>query len=63
MEEIQNKALAVDWAQLLELIQTQGVTLAVNVTIAIAIFYIGKLVVCIALRMPRTIMPTTNLPT
>jgi small conductance mechanosensitive channel len=56
MEEIQNKALAIDWAQLLELIQTQGVTLAINVTLAIAIFYIGKLVVGMIVRGMRRVM-------
>jgi small conductance mechanosensitive channel len=56
MEEIQNKALAVDWAQLLELIQTQGVALAINAAIAIAIFYIGKLVVGMIVRGMRKVM-------
>jgi small conductance mechanosensitive channel len=56
MEEIQNKALAVDWAQLLELIQTQGVALAINAAIAIAIFYVGKLVVGMIVRGMRKVM-------
>ena len=56
MEEIQNKALAVDWAQLLELIQTQGVALAINAAIAIAIFYVGKMVVGMIVRGMRKVM-------
>ena len=56
MEEMQDKVLAVDWAHLLELIQTQGVELAINVAIAIAIFYIGKLVVSMIVRGMRKVM-------
>jgi small conductance mechanosensitive channel len=56
MEEMQDKVLAIDWAHLLELIQTQGVELAINVAIAIAIFYIGKMVVGMIVRGMRRVM-------
>ena len=56
MEEIQNKALSIDWAQMLEMVKTQGVELAINVAIAIAIFYIGKLVVGMVVRGMRRVM-------
>ena len=56
MEEIQNKALSIDWAQMLEMVKTQGVELAINVAIAIAIFYIGKLVVGMVVCGMRRVM-------
>lgn len=56
MEEVQNKALSVDWGQLVELLKTQGVELAINVAIAIAIFYIGKFVVAMIVRGMRKVM-------
>ena len=56
MEEIQNKAMSFDWAHLLEIVKTQGVELAINVAVAIAIFYIGKLVVGMIVRGMRKVM-------
>ncbi len=56
MEEIQNQALEFDWNQLYDLIRTQGVELAINVAIALAIFYIGKLVVATLVRGVRKVM-------
>jgi small conductance mechanosensitive channel len=56
MEELQNKALAVDWSQMLELAKTQGVELAINVAVAIAIFYVGKMVVGMMVRGIRKVM-------
>jgi small conductance mechanosensitive channel len=56
MEEIQGKAMSIDWDQLLELVRTQGVELAINVAVAIAIFYIGKLVVSMFVRGMRKVM-------
>ena len=56
MDDIQNKALAFDWAHLLELVQTQGVELAINVATAIAIFYVGKMVVGMIVRGMRKVM-------
>ena len=56
MEEIQNKAMSIDWDQMLEILRTQGVELAINVAVAIAIFYIGKLVVSMVVRGMRKVM-------
>jgi small conductance mechanosensitive channel len=56
MEELQNKALGFDWASLLEVIQTQGVELGINVALAIAIFYVGKMVVGMIVRGMRKVM-------
>jgi small conductance mechanosensitive channel len=56
MEELQNQALALDWSQLLELVKTQGVELAINVATAIAIFYVGKMVVGMLVRGMRKVM-------
>ena len=56
MEEMQNKVLAIDWAHLLQIIQTQGVELAINVAVAIAIFYVGKMVVSMIVRGMRKVM-------
>ena len=56
MEEAQNQAMNFDWGQLLEVIKTQGVDLAMNVAIAIAIFYVGKLVVGLVVRGLRKVM-------
>ena len=56
MEELQNQALALDWSQLLELVKTQGVELAMNVATAIAIFYVGKMVVGMLVRGMRKVM-------
>lgn len=56
MEELQNQALAIDWAKMLELVKTQGVELAINVATAIAIFYVGKMVVGMLVRGMRKVM-------
>jgi small conductance mechanosensitive channel len=56
MEELQNKALAVDWQQLIDLVRTQGVELGINVAAAIAIFYIGKMIVGMLVRGMRKVM-------
>ena len=56
MEEVQNQALNFDWNQVYDLIRTQGVDLAINLTIAIVIFYVGKLVVGILVRGVRRVM-------
>ena len=53
-------AEAIDWAQLLDVVQTQGLDLALsfgkNLAIAIAIFYFGKLVVSLIVRGMRKVM-------
>ncbi len=56
MDEAKTPAIDFNWHQLLELIQSQGVELAINVAIAIAIFYIGKLVVRFVVRGLRKVM-------
>ena len=56
MEELQNQAMSFDWANLWEIIRTQGVELAINVAIAIAIFYIGKFFVSMIVRGMRKVM-------
>ena len=56
MEEVQNQALNFDWNQVYDLIRTQGVDLAINITIAIIIFYVGKLVVSMLVRGVRKVM-------
>ena len=56
MEELQNQALAFDWSNMIELVKTQGVELAINVASAIAIFYVGKMVVSMLVRGMRKVM-------
>jgi len=56
MEELQNQALAFDWSNMIELVKTQGVELAINVASAIAIFYVGKIVVSMLVRGMRKVM-------
>jgi small conductance mechanosensitive channel len=56
MEEVQNQALNFDWNQVYDLIRTQGVELAINIAIAVVIFYVGKLVVSMLVRGVRKVM-------
>ena len=59
MEESASPAFAAasfDWNQFLEFAKTQGVDLAINIGIAIAIFYVGKLVVSLIVRGMRKVM-------
>ncbi len=48
--------LGFDWNQALELIQSRGLELAINVVTAIAIFYFGRMVVSLAVRGLRKVM-------
>ncbi len=48
--------LGFDWNQVLELIQTKGVDFAINLAIAIAIFYAGKMVISLVVRGLRKVM-------
>ena len=48
--------LGFDWNQLLELAQTKGVEFGINVVIALAIFYVGKMVISIVVRGLRKVM-------
>src|SRR5210317_1416830 len=56
MEDANNIAAGFDWNQILDFMKTQGVDLAINVAIAIAIFYVGKLVVSLIVRGMRKVM-------
>jgi len=56
MEDANNIAAGFDWNQILDCMRTQGVDLAINVAIAIAIFYVGKLVVSLIVRGMRKVM-------
>ncbi len=48
--------LGFDWNEVFELIQTKGVDLAINVVIALLIFYVGKLVVGLIVRALHKVM-------
>ena len=59
MEDITAPALAAfDWNQVLEFLKTQGVGLAINIAVAVAIFYVGKIVVGLFVRGLRKVMRT-----
>ena len=47
---------AFDWTQVVEFLKTQGVDLGINIVIAIAIFYVGKLVISLVIRGMRKVM-------
>ncbi|MDH5455737.1 MAG: mechanosensitive ion channel [Gammaproteobacteria bacterium] len=48
--------LGFDWNEVIELIQTKGVDLAINVAVALLIFYVGKLVVGLIVRALHKLM-------
>ena len=48
--------LGFDWNQALDLVQSRGLELAINVVTAIAIFYFGRMVVGLAVRGLRKVM-------
>ena len=56
MEEANNIAAGFDWNQSLIFMKTQGLDLAINVAIAIVIFYVGKLAVGLLVRGMRKVM-------
>ncbi len=56
MEEANNIAAGFDWNQILIFMKTQGLDLAINVAIAIVIFYVGKLAVGLLVRGMRKVM-------
>jgi small conductance mechanosensitive channel len=59
MEEDAAQAAAnFDWNNVIQFLQTHSVDLAVNIAIAIAIFYVGKIVVGLFVRGLRKIMQT-----
>jgi small conductance mechanosensitive channel len=56
MDKSKLAALEFDWNHLLELLQTKGVEFAVNLVIALVIFYVGRVVVSLLVRGLRKIM-------
>ena len=56
MDESTLADLGFDWSEVLELIQTRGVDFAINIVTAIAIFYIGKMVIGAVVRGLRKVM-------
>ena len=56
MDESTLTDLGFDWNQVLELIQTQGIDLAINLAMAIAIFYVGKMAISLVVRGLRKVM-------
>ena len=56
MDESTLTDLGFDWNKVLELIQTQGIDLAINLAMAIAIFYVGKMAISLVVRGLRKVM-------
>ena len=56
MDESTLADLGFDWNEVLELVQTKGVDFAINLVIAIAIFYVGKMVIGAVVRGLRKVM-------
>jgi small conductance mechanosensitive channel len=56
MDENTLQNLGFDWNQLSELLQTKGLDFGINVALAIAIFYVGKLVINMIVRGMRKVM-------
>ena len=48
--------LGFDWNQVIDVIQTKGVDLGINVAIAIAIFYVGKMAISLVVRALHRVM-------
>jgi small conductance mechanosensitive channel len=56
MDETNLPDLGFDWSQLLNLVQTKGVDFGINLVIALAIFYFGKLAISMVVRGLRKVM-------
>src|SRR5210317_1297030 len=56
MDETLIPDLGFDWGQLLELLQTKGIDFGINLLIALAIFYFGKLFISLAVRGLQNVM-------
>ena len=56
MDKSKLASLDFDWNQLLELVQTKGVEFGINLAIAIAIFYVGRLAIALVVRGLRKVM-------
>lgn len=56
MDETNIPDLGFDWNQLLEMAQSKGIDFAVNLAIALAIFYVGKFAISLVVRGIRKVM-------
>lgn len=56
MDETSLAGLNIDWNKILEMLQTSGVDFGINLVTAIAIFYIGRMVVRLVTRAMRKLM-------
>ncbi len=56
MDKTELAALDFDWNQLLELVQTKGVEFGIDLAVAIAIFYVGRMVIALVIRGLRKVM-------
>jgi len=56
MDETLIPDLGFDWNQLLDLLQTKGIDFGINLIIALAIFYFGKMFISLAVRGLRNVM-------
>jgi small conductance mechanosensitive channel len=56
MEQANSIAAGFDWNQVLDFLKTEGTDLAINIAIAIVIFYVGKIVVGLLVRGMRRVM-------
>jgi len=48
--------LGFDWSRVIEMVQTTGVDLAINIVTALVIFFVGKWVVNVLSKGIRTLM-------
>jgi small conductance mechanosensitive channel len=55
-EEAQNQVSSFDWSHFVDFIKTQGLDLAINIALAIVIFYVGKMIVGVIVRGIRKVM-------
>jgi small conductance mechanosensitive channel len=60
MENINLPALGFDWNEVIVLLKTNGIELAINVVTAIAIFYLGRMVVGLMMRGLKKTMQAQN---
>lgn len=56
MENVTMPDLGFDWNEAIEFLQNQGVELGLNILIALAIFYVGRIVINIVVRGLRKVM-------
>ena len=56
MNETKLAEMNFDWNQLFELVQTKGIEFGINLAIAIAIFYVGRMVITLVIRGLRKVL-------